>query len=191
MCFFVVFRCCKNLDFDPEKSDIYGTKHWFWGPNFRSGRNFGRRRPAGRPPGRAGRPPGPRDLIFEEKSMFSSGFTGVHRCVYEVPKSVKNDAFYHSFRPRETGTKHWFLTSKNARKTDQNFLEICGKFVVFSGPKSMFSSVNFRCTPSAKCIIFSLFGDCFLPRSGLLQPEQNIDFDPEKCPEKPRKNPGF
>ena len=191
MCFFVIFRCWKNLDFDPKKPGIYGTKRWFGGPNLGSGRNFGRRRPAGRPPGRAGRPPGPRDLIFGEKSMFSSGFTGAHRCAHEVPKNAKNDAFYHSSGPRETGTKHWFWTSKKARKMGRNFRKIFGKIDIFSGPKSTFSSVNFGCTPSAKFIIFSRFGVSFLPRSGPLQPEQNLDFGPEKCPEKPRKNPGF
>ena len=127
---------------------------------------------AGGPRGVAGRPPGPRDQIFGKKTLFSSGFTGAHRVTCRVPKFTKNSIFYHSSRPRETGTKHCFLRWKKAPKSGVNFGKFFAKIDNFSSKKTMFSSVNFGCTHFAFFVIFCLARRHFLPRSGPLQPEQ-------------------
>ncbi len=127
---------------------------------------------AGGPRGVAGRPPGPRDQIFGKKTMFSSGFTGVHRVTCRVPKFIKIDVFYHLSRCRETGTKHCFLRWKKGPKSGQNLGKFFAKIDNFSSKKTMFSSVNFVCTQFAFFIIFYLSRHHFLPRFGPLQPEQ-------------------
>ena len=109
---------------------------------------------AGGPRGVAGRPPGPTDQIFGKKTLFSSGFTGAHRGTCRVPKCMKNNIFYHSSRPRETGTKHCFLWWKKAPKLGANFGVFFAKIGDFSSKKTMFSSVNFGCVGFVFFIIF-------------------------------------
>ena len=109
---------------------------------------------AGGPRGVTGRPPGPTDQIFGKKTRFSSGFTGLHRGTWRVPKFMKNSVFYHSSRPRETGTKHCFSRWKKAPKLGVNFGVFFAKIGDFSSKKTMFSSVNFRCVWFAFFIIF-------------------------------------
>ena len=109
---------------------------------------------AGGPRGVAGRPPGPTDQIFGKKTRFSSGFTGLRRGTWRVPKFTKNDVFYHSSRPRETGTKHCFSRWKKAPKSGPNFGVFFAKIGDFSSKKTMFSSVNFGCVHFAFFIIF-------------------------------------
>ena len=109
---------------------------------------------AGGPRGVAGRPPGPTDQIFGKKTLFSSGFTGLRRVTRRVPKFMKNDVFYPSSRPRETGTKHCFSRWKKAPKSGPNFGVFFAKIGDFSSKKTMFSSVNFGCVCFAFFIIF-------------------------------------